>query len=532
MSVSASEIFKFLEQNPVGLLNRVELIDSRFDLLRHQLSKLIVELFEVDDHKSNEIASRFRALLSVWLTAPVNFDDDLSQDLKSILPWSNTEVTARWGRDCSLIFSSVLEIAGSLAGQSNPMRAAVLNALMNLSPEDEFRIYCHRADQRHYASIQWSDGRSVLRPEHFLSTATSYRDLRPVDLLIRCGPLKSRGWNRTPDAVLTAPRQINVTQIVWRGCSDDSDFGYDPIDPSSETRHQRLARRWHRSVKTFHSDYQYFNIAREPSPVDSFALIWQPRVRDEIRPSTLVEISSGRGILFPSRSAVLSFDPLSGDAEALAQRIARDQLKRGMFIVIPALEDVDLGGTIVKSKFYCATWKECLRQVASVKKDEFAQALRAAGMQLVDVESAIGRWCDEPTSVISAPQRGEHFEILIHALADFAATQKAQRELADPVWRKSAWIEVRKSRGDAIQAGFQEQEIVEELLLESLKKKINDIRLVCAEKNEVHINVSSDVGIPGLLSFFKIVTVDNGFAAPETEFRKARSVLELYQWRG
>jgi hypothetical protein len=203
-----------------------------------------------------------------------------------------------------------------------------------------------------------------------------------------------------------------------------------------------------------------------------------------------------------------------------------------MFIVIPALEDVDLGGTVVKSKFYCATWKECLRQVISVRKDEFVQALRAAGMQLVHVESAIERWADEPTSVISAPQRADHFELLMKTLADFAATQNAQRELADPVWWKSAWIEIRKSRGDAIQAGFQEQEIVEELLLASLKKKIDDIRLVCAEKTEVHINTSRDVGINGFLSFFKIIAVDNGFAAPDTEFRKAKPLLELYQWRG
>jgi hypothetical protein len=320
--VRALEFFRFLDQNPVGLINRVELIDSRFDLLRHQLSKLIVELFEVDDQRSNEIASRLRALLSGWLTAPVKFDDGLRQDLKSILPWSQTEIAARWGRDCSLMFSSVLEIASSMAGQPSPMRTAVLNALMNLSTGEEFRIYCHRADQRHYAAIEWPDGRSVIRPEHFLSTATSYRDLCPVNLLIRCGPLKSKGWNRTPDAVLTAPRQINITQIVWQGCSDDSDFGYDPTDPSSEMQHQELRRRWHRSVKTFQTDCQYFNVAREFSPIDSFALIWQPRARDEIRSSTLVEICSGRGILFPSRSAVLSFDPLSGDTEALSQRIA------------------------------------------------------------------------------------------------------------------------------------------------------------------------------------------------------------------
>jgi len=532
MSVSASELFEFLEKNPFGLLNRIELTDPKFDFLRDQLSKLIIELFKIDDQKSNEIASRIRALLSGWLTAPVDFDAGLRNDLKSILPWSDAEIAARWGRNCGRMFSGALDTADSMAGQVNPMRAAILSALIDLSAERTFKIYCHRADQRHYVSIKGLDGRPICRPEHFIGTVTSYRDLRPVELLIRCGPLKSKGWNRTPDAILTAPRQTNVTQIVWQGCADDSDFGYDPTDPSSELHDQRLRLRWRRSVKTVQSSYQYSTVARDAPADDSFASIWQSRVRDELRSSTLVEIAAGQGILFPSRSAVLSFDPLSSDSEALAQRIAREQLQRGMFIVIPKLEVVDLGGTVVKSKFYCATWKECLRQVTTVKKDEFAQALRAAGMQLVQIESAIERWCDEPTSVISAPQRARHFEMLISTLADFLGGQKAQRELADPVWRKSAWIEVRKSRGDAIQAGFQEQEIVEELLLESLQKNIEGIRLVCADKNEAHINTSSDVGILGVLSFFKIIAIDNGFAAPDTEFRKAKPLSELFQWRG
>ena len=55
-----------------------------------------------------------------------------------------------------------------------------------------------------------------------------YREVEPFDVLVKVGPLRSKGWGSAPDATLSAPRFAKMVQIVWSGCGDEDDFGYDP----------------------------------------------------------------------------------------------------------------------------------------------------------------------------------------------------------------------------------------------------------------------------------------------------------------
>jgi len=49
------------------------------------------------------------------------------------------------------------------------------------------------------------------------------------------GPLRSKGWGSAPDAILSAPRFARLIQIVWSGCGDEEDFGYDPVAVQGST---------------------------------------------------------------------------------------------------------------------------------------------------------------------------------------------------------------------------------------------------------------------------------------------------------
>jgi len=53
--------------------------------------------------------------------------------------------------------------------------------------------------------------------------------VKPFEVLIKMGPLRSKGWGSAPDAIVSAPRFGTLVQIVWAGCADEDDFGYDPV---------------------------------------------------------------------------------------------------------------------------------------------------------------------------------------------------------------------------------------------------------------------------------------------------------------
>jgi hypothetical protein len=99
-----------------------------------------------------------------------------------------------------------------------------------------------------------------------------------------------------------------------------------------------------------------------------------------------------------------------------------------------------------------------------------------------------------------------------------------------PFW-ELAWNEVRRSRGEAIQAGFLEQEIVSEQLLKVLRGLLPQIRENASANEGFSLNLPSGNEIKGGFLFFKVCGIEEGFRAPETELKVIRELNVIDQWR-
>jgi hypothetical protein len=117
-----------------------------------------------------------------------------------------------------------------------------------------------------------------------------------------------------------------------------------------------------------------------------------------------------------------------------------------------------------------------------------SRRLRKTGVDLVYLHAAIEHWCEPPTTVIHAPQQRGHFELLIQVLGiDF--DDKAASHVYPAPWWQYAWNEIRRSRGEAIQAGFQGHEIIEDELLLILEGLVPEIRLKASQGNGFTISI-------------------------------------------
>ncbi len=146
------------------------------------------------------------------------------------------------------------------------------------------------------------------------------------------------------------------------------------------------------------------------------------------------------------------------------------------------------------------------------------------------LRNALAHWCEEPTTVIHAPQLARHFEILIRVLGiEFSGNDTLKR--AKGLWWQYAWNEIRRSRGEAIAAGFHEQELIDEQLLAILKTLLPDIRRSAAKAEGFALPLPLGQALQGAALFNKVLSIEEGFLAPQTEIRVIRDLNIFEQWR-
>jgi hypothetical protein len=97
-------------------------------------------------------------------------------------------------------------------------------------------------------------------------------------------------------------------------------------------------------------------------------------------------------------------------------------------------------------------------------------------------------------------------------------------------WQE-AWNEIRRSRGEAIQAGFQEHVIVEEELITVLTKLVPAIRDHASRDMGFSIPLPAASGISGQVLFLRVLAIDDGFTVPDTELKVIRELDHIEQWR-
>lgn len=525
----ASQVFAFLEQHPTCAIERHEIYETTFGNLRRSLRFIALRLAENAETDALAIAERLRLLLSEWLTVPIPFDAGMLEGI--LLLGDPSTVEARWGRDIRLAYDAACSAARAIQNTENPIRTDLHATIQQLRTAGHtWRIYCHKKARAYFESIFDTQ---PLPDDCFLHTVKDYRDALPTDILIKVGPLRSRGWGSAPDAVLSAPRFATLIQIVWSGCADEEDFGYDPTAPPSLDhpglpRATDATRQWtRRTVQIGHDDGDQTAALPDFDELKVFSTVARPR---ELRRATLVEIDEDHGILYPPQSPVLSFDPDSTTEPALALRVPGETLLETMFVVQPVLADPDLGGLQAADGYYGRIWKERLHAELVRNPADLVRRLRAAGLDLLHVLSRVRDWCRPPSTVIHAPQQRRHFEILIKELGiDHDTPPPAHSYRRE--WWQFAWNEIAHSRGEAIQNGLQEHEIISDELLLILEEQLGEIREAARAHASFQIALPTGKSLTGVVRFHYVRGIEEGFLVPENNLRSICDLDTIEQWR-
>ncbi len=535
MSIAASQIFDFLERQEIYTVERCEVASASFGQLRRGLRQIVLKLRDSDDRVALEVSDRLRTLLSEWLTVPVTFDRSIFDNVATFLGQADA-VQNRWGADIRLLYDIVLRALEDLPSSENPIRQRFRSTIRELRSQGRtFKIYCHRRAQSHFESILVPPENPPLSETDFLHSLRDYRETSPFDVLIKIGPLRPYGWGSAPDALLTAPRFSTLVQIVWSGCGNDASFGYDPV--SSPNEGQPAAAQgsesgpvgWTtRSTRLGEDPYDAEIYTPES---DELAVFKEVNSQQEKRRAKLIQIDEEHGILYPPHSQVLSFDPNTATDESVDLRIPGEKLFEGMFIIIPVLDDVELGGLQAEHGYYSKIWKTRLEIEWKADPSGLIGRLRNNGLDLVYLDYAIRHWCKPPSTVIHAPQQLEHFKILLAVLGIDGHDENNKQNTRIPFY-KLAWNEVRRSRGEAIHAGFQEQESVEEHLMTILRSLLPEIRQKAVASVGFNLAIPAVSGIKGFLLFFlRVQGIEEGFSAPGTELKVVRELDLIDQWR-
>jgi hypothetical protein len=536
MPVTASRLFDYLEERSSFVVERYVIASGAFGDLRRSLRSMIVSLSESDEWGATEISDRLRSVLSEWLTVPVQFDSTVLLALKEI--GEPAAVESRWGGDFRSHYDDACRTAQELLELENPVRATLAKILQALQEKGRsFRIFCHRRSREHFKSLCVAAGTVALPDNVFIHSVAEYREAEPFDVLLKVGPLRSRGWGAAPDALLTAPRFDTLVQVVWLGCADEPSFGYDPIfatlheaDAAHDTgavtdRCMRsLQLKW--NVQETRSRDNSIGRHDYLPDIDEFEVFAKLRQPADLHRATLVQVDEGHGILYPPHSRVLGLDTVRNSVDYC---LPGETLLEGMFLILPLVDDDRIDGLQAEDGHFSSIWKEMLNAEYRNNPVMLTHRLWDAGLELLNLQERLAHWCKPPSTVIHAPQSMRHFEILIEVLGlDFDPNEPAQRRRG--AWWQFAWDEIRRARGEAIQAGFHEQQIVDEQLLAALGALDAEIRINTGQQT-FQLAFHPSQTLRGIFRFYKVLAIEDGFQAPTGELKMLCELRRIDQWR-
>ena len=120
--------------------------------------------------------------------------------------------------------------------------------------------------------------------------------------------------------------------------------------------------------------------------------------------------------------------------------------------------------------------------------------------------------------------------MLIRVLRIEHDTTAAARTLRRPWW-EYAWAEIGHARGEAIQTGMQEHEIIDEQLFAILNDLLPDIRLHAGTEDIFEIQIPADRPLTGAARFYKVRSIEEGFLVPDTILKVISDLDTIEQWR-
>ena len=97
-------------------------------------------------------------------------------------------------------------------------------------------------------------------------------------------------------------------------------------------------------------------------------------------------------------------------------------------------------------------------------------------------------------------------------------------------WWQYAWDEVRRARGEAIQTGVQEHQIVDELVFAALRALDGEIKANKYQQT-FQLAIPPSLNLHGAFKFYRVRSVEEGFKVPSGELRILCELSRIDQWR-
>lgn len=538
--MNTTELFSFFDKNDGFYIEKYEVSSIPFRVLCTSLRNIVLLLIETESELGQEIGNRIRILVSEYLTVPIPFTSSLTETLQELFP--DVEMVRRlWGSDLAAYSVAAINSSIELQEQGNLLRKSTLDTIDSLlSSKESFKIFCHRRAREYFDLYDETQSNEDLNDEHFLYTLRDYNSSDPFDTLIKVGPMRTKGWGSAPDALITSPRFKKLIQITWRGSLDENGFGYDPVsllrdeDPLKEgarvfPNHRNISRaNWQSQTNQVGDNYEDAGVWIPGE--DDLQILTNSQSNDGRRSAILAQVDDLHGILYPPLSQILSYDNDFIGNKPFSKRLLNETLLEGMFIIHFTVDDVDLGGIHAKHGRYSELWKDKLNKRWRNEPEKLLQHLKEKGLELLYMRTAIRNWCEPPSSVIHAPQRSEHFRILWEVLDVESESIQVEKTNSIPIWAM-AWKEIRRSRGEAIQTGYHEHEIVEEHLIEILENLLPEIKQHASRGIGFRITLPVEFGIQGECYFYRVQGIEEHFTVPESEFKIIRELSLIDQWR-
>lgn len=496
------------------------LVDDIYNICR--------EINTIDNEQGKWICRKLRTSIWKMIASPIKFETSL---MAAIFEDMDLAVSIKsFGIEIANHFEKAQEEFMDLLSEENPLRRQISVIINSIEEKNlDYRILCHREDKADYISFV-EESRKKNIENRFIFSNAEYRDTKPFDILIKTGPLRVEGWCHTPMSVLWAPRQKEIIQITWKGINDENRIKDYPFK-SHFSESERLGEKFQikdwpfwkheETIINVGKNYDYdINLAMELITSQEIGI-------EEPRNALLVLLANGKGILAGPRSNFMTLK-ITGEQELqYSSETSAMDLEKGMFIIFPQVHDKGLEEIIQKYGHIGEIWKTSLKRAMEDDKEKIIQELKNKGLILKTIESRLIDWTRSDSNVIKAPKERSHFMFLIEVLKPFLEIPSKDIEN----FTRRAWIEIRKSRGEAILEGKKGKDIECEEILEYLRSMEENKMKDEVVSGYCSIDIPEYIGLAGEVKILRIEEIEKGYKVPSNELLRLDNIDELIKWR-
>ena len=494
----------------------------------------IFQQLDCTDERQGDIAVRIWSIISRIMTSTSAFERMLPDATESIFV-SSKSVKENWGHEIWANYDRAVAIAYSLVGVPNPLAQQLIESVKAMVNQSRnFAVYCPKVE---IPELNRTLADAGIDPSgvKVVSTVVDYREIGFVDTIIKIGPMRTQGRARTTDSLVTSPKCNTIIQITWEKTPDEASHGYDPVVPVSREHAGRIKSPlvdWQVKVEPIVIEWLH----PIPAPAseasglelsDDLSLL--SGASRDFRSAVLLTLDAEYGMLCAPATKMVVYN-LGQEGEPCADVRSAAAIEPGSYIAVAGAyaNDSDADGQVGADN-YSKVWKMKLSDAAESAPLGFLQKLEHAGLDLVGLRSTTRHWMQPTSTVIHAPQKRAHFEILCRVLD--LNNRVSHRGNMMPFWR-AAWAEISISRGEAILEGIQNAEMIESSVLAALRQLNGHINAEIGEARKFEVKIPfGDEGGYVPLSLHKVAEVESGYRAPDAELRKILQLEFIQQWQ-